>query len=338
MKIDIASTFLRWPTAAALPACLKLLTVLAVLVPAPAAFAHGGDVNAIHACVMKPGNALRVVGPNENCKATETAIDWAIQGPMGPAGPQGPQGVAGAQGPQGPQGPVGPAGATGAQGPEGPAGPAGPQGPAGDCMCSSTCGNDVLELAEQCDGTDLGDCQGSCLPDCTCSVATCGNGVWEGTEECDGTDFGGQSCTTLGYAGGTVACGADCTIDFSGCTNSFCCQVAVEGLFDACLDVATQGLCDLSNISDPLFNVTATVAPTGQVCDGASGLCAAARTGPGSCCQIEEEGLFTTCAEGNDPAGFICDLVEAFTPYTSTSFPGETCVTDPTAGTLSCQP
>jgi hypothetical protein len=78
----------------------------------------------------------------------------------------------------------------------------------------------------------------------------------------------------------------------------------------------------------------------GQVCDGASGLCAAARNGPGTCCQIDGNvfGEVHTCAEANDPTGALCDLVEAFTSLTSTPLFGYTCVLEPISGHVECQP
>jgi hypothetical protein len=51
-------------------------------------------------------------------------------------------------------------------------------------------------------------------PDCTC-----GNGVRDlvNIEYCDGTDFGGATCIGFGFAGGSLSCRTDCTIDFDGC-------------------------------------------------------------------------------------------------------------------------
>ncbi len=102
-------------------------------------FAHGGDVNLIHACVNDKGS-VRIVDANDNCEASkkETPLDWGI---VGPAGPQGEAGQAGlscwdldgdgeadeeedingddtvdaldCQGPQGEQGPQGAAGVAG---------------------------------------------------------------------------------------------------------------------------------------------------------------------------------------------------------------------------------
>lgn len=92
--------------------------------------AHGGDTALVHACVARDGT-IRIVAATGVCKSNETALDWAIQGPMGPIGPAGPTGAQGPQGVPGPQGVTGPTGAQGPQGAPGPQGDTGPEGPAG---------------------------------------------------------------------------------------------------------------------------------------------------------------------------------------------------------------
>lgn len=57
---------------------------------------------------------------------------------------------------------------------------------AGSSACA-VCGNDTIELTEQCDGSDDAACPGLCLPNCACTNA-CGNDNVEGAEECDGSD------------------------------------------------------------------------------------------------------------------------------------------------------
>jgi len=88
-------------------------------------WAHGGDLDLIHACVEASGKP-RIVAPDELCKDQEYPLDWGIVGPPGPQGPEGPMG------PQGPKGDTGVAGPQGLQGLVGPIGPIGPQGPKGD--------------------------------------------------------------------------------------------------------------------------------------------------------------------------------------------------------------
>jgi len=105
----------------------------------------------INAC-RGPFGLLRVVNEPSDCRHSEQAISWNVQGPKGDTGPVGPKGdkgdtglqgtkgdtgAAGPMGVDGPMGPIGPAGPAGlpgldgSQGPAGPAGPAGAQGPAG---------------------------------------------------------------------------------------------------------------------------------------------------------------------------------------------------------------
>jgi serine protease AprX len=48
---------------------------------------------------------------------------------------------------------------------------------------------------------------------------TCGDGIIDSGESCDGADLDGESCTSLEYTGGTLACSGSCTFDTSGCTS-----------------------------------------------------------------------------------------------------------------------
>ena len=60
-----------------------------------------------------------------------------------------------------------------------------------------------------------------------CGAALCGNGMRDSchltspdtfpTEECDGTDLGSSTCESFGFASGTLACNASCSLDDSGC-------------------------------------------------------------------------------------------------------------------------
>ncbi len=45
----------------------------------------------------------------------------------------------------------------------------------------------------------------------------CGTNAVHPDDECDGTDLDDQTCQSLGYASGTLACAADCTFDVSMC-------------------------------------------------------------------------------------------------------------------------
>lgn len=53
---------------------------------------------------------------------------------------------------------------------------------------------------------------------CKKDKAQCGDGIMEGQETCDGRDFNGDNCQKHGYLGGTLTCGADCSVvTFGGC-------------------------------------------------------------------------------------------------------------------------
>jgi len=51
-----------------------------------------------------------------------------------------------------------------------------------------------------------------------CPAPTCGNDIWESGERCDGSDLHRRSCAAMGFTGGTLACAANCDgYDSSGC-------------------------------------------------------------------------------------------------------------------------
>lgn len=57
------------------------------------------------------------------------------------------------------------------------------------------------------------------LPEPDTRPVKCGNGFAEGGEKCDGKDLDQQTCTTLGYFKGTLACTKVCTFDLNSCSN-----------------------------------------------------------------------------------------------------------------------
>ena len=127
-----------------------------------------------------------------------------------------------------------------------------------DVSKCAVCGNGVVEEGESCDGTMLpGDCStvglgtgsltcsaSDCHLDTSgCSVsASCGDGVVQTGETCDGTNLLGQSCTSLGFAGGTLSCNpttcrlvaVNCTErDPNECIND-CIDSRCTGVLDQC--------------------------------------------------------------------------------------------------------
>ncbi len=54
----------------------------------------------------------------------------------------------------------------------------------------------------------------------TVRITICGNNVKEIGEQCDGTDLGGKNCLDFGFTGGTLRCIPSCDFDTSSCTVS----------------------------------------------------------------------------------------------------------------------
>lgn len=108
----------------------------------------------------------------------------------------------------------------------------------------TSCGNNVLEGGEVCDGTDLGietcitqgftggtlacraDCQG--FDTTNCVNVLCPNGEIDTGEDCDGNELGGETCTSQGFTGGDLSCNANCTFNVDQCTGG-CGNNVMEG-------------------------------------------------------------------------------------------------------------
>ena len=77
-----------------------------------------------------------------------------------------------------------------------------------------------------------------------CDSQTCGNNVREGTEQCDGNDFAPYSCQTYGFDSGNLSCISTCIIDISSCLDTLPPQIvsytalvnSVQVVFNELLD------------------------------------------------------------------------------------------------------
>ncbi|MBU1240570.1 hypothetical protein KKF84_11615 [Myxococcota bacterium] len=89
----------------------------------------------------------------------------------------------------------------------------------------------------------------SCKTEST--AKSCGDGVIDVGEDCDGTDLAGESCATQGYHAGTLACTTTCGFDLSGCqADGYCGDGEIqEG--EACEGTNIQGATCLSAADKP---------------------------------------------------------------------------------------
>ena len=172
--------------------------------------------------------------------------------------------------------------------------------------CTSSCGDNLTECAEVCDGTDLAaqtcvlqgfdggtlgcnvDCTGFNVSGCfgcgdgtcdatedSCSCPSdcgvpCGDGVLNCGEFCDGTQLNGSDCNSLGFDSGSLGCSSAC----DAYDTTSCCTANEDGLCFDGIDNDCDSLAD-SNDSD---------------CDG---VCAGANLGCSSdsdCCSLKCRG------------------------------------------------
>jgi hypothetical protein len=59
-------------------------------------------------------------------------------------------------------------------------------------------------------------------------LVRCGNGLKDGNDSCDGSDLDGKTCTSFGFAGGTLACTASCGFDTASCNPVLCGNGAID--------------------------------------------------------------------------------------------------------------
>ena len=79
------------------------------------------------------------------------------------------------------------------------------------------------------------------------NLPECGDGsVNVVGEQCDGADLGGESCTTLGFDGGALACDGSCGFDTSGCDSVAAPATGETTAFGAGSDGDVQAGADLS--------------------------------------------------------------------------------------------
>jgi hypothetical protein len=150
--------------------------------------------------------------------------------------------------------------------------------------------------------------------------ANCGDGVRDADEACDGSDLGGETCDSLGFQGGTLACTGACQHDVSGCSAPACGTAATPTATECpsvCNDGCdfTDGVCQvqcgggMANCTDETIacppGLLCSVTCLGTGCGGATVQCAGGWAcnlqclDPGACADATLQ-----CAGG--PCGAVC--------------------------------
>jgi hypothetical protein len=169
--------------------------------------------------------------------------------------------------------------------------------------------NDCSSTGEPCpEGTICNEDTDSCDP-----LAYCGNGTIDPGEDCDYTNLGGETCESLGFGGGVLACSESCTFDTSGCTPLPFCG---DSTIDPGEDCDPPGGCCAA---DCTYEPAGASCPDGMFCNGeetcdSMGACLA-----GTPVDCPDNGLFCdgteycdedadACAGTGDPCAYCAPI------------------------------
>jgi hypothetical protein len=140
----------------------------------------------------------------------------------------------------------------------------------------------------------------------------CGDAIIDVGEECEGADLGGLDCVGLGFAGGELACTAECLFDTAGCFQSECGNGVLEPGEDCdgadfgaatCADFGFGAgelscLDDCTIVADACTNCGNDLIDDPEICDGAD-------LGGQDCVALGYDGGELSCAA--DCSGFVED-------------------------------
>ncbi|MBU1535443.1 hypothetical protein KKF84_08980 [Myxococcota bacterium] len=127
------------------------------------------------------------------------------------------------------------------------------------CQAVGICGDATIQgTYEDCESLNLNgeNCSSlgyyggtlACTTDCLFNTASCETFGWCGDgavqtsdETCDGTNYQGETCATLGYYGGTLACDSNCEYELSSCeAGGYCGDSIINGV-ESCDDGELDG-------------------------------------------------------------------------------------------------
>ncbi len=185
-----------------------------------------------------------------------------------------------------------------------------------DSVTTATCGNNVREGSEQCDGADRGYCNATqtcsnCYCWATAAQAVCGNNVREGSEQCDGADrnacSGSQTCNQQCSCQNTVApaaCGngvkeggEECDGNAGSCPQNYSCS---QSCLCACQDTDADGKCDFADNCPSSYNPSQSDHDgdgIGDVCDPVPVNCAIECQGIGLTAYAQGENARAACEQ-----------------------------------------
>jgi cysteine-rich repeat protein len=172
--------------------------------------------------------------------------------------------------------------------------------------CGAPPPEDCANLVDD-DSDGFTDCQDLACQNAP-ACAQCGDGRLDPGEDCDGDDLAGQSCASLGFDGGILACDAACALDTSGCTRPEDCTNQRDDDADNLADCQDPDCADDSACTfcgDGITN-------RNEECDDGNSddsdeclsTCSLARCGDGFLRQDAE-----SCDDGNTQNGDGCDAL-----------------------------
>ncbi len=126
----------------------------------------------------------------------------------------------------------------------------------GDALTGQTCVGEgfvsgTIKCGSDCMSLDTSGCSSTSTP-----TVTCGNNIIEGSEVCDGTALGGKTCVSQGFTSGTLSCKSDCSaFETSQCvvsTTSTKLQTLLDSIKNILSNTTTSKLQKISAIASAL--------------------------------------------------------------------------------------